>query len=231
MKDIILQPKNRFTWSLLAFQGGFVNIGGLLTVHMFVSHITGFPAQFSLELIDANYLKTLYFVLVPIFFLLGSFSCSLVSEIRHSKNLPPVYIHILLSLGALYAILSVMGQMQFLGSFGEPFENFHDFVILSLLAYSCGVQNALVTNYSGSIIRTTHLTGITTDLGIGLARRLISKKSPEGKINLVRIELISSFIAGSLIGAFVFPEIHFLAFLIPSLISCLVGIRLYSPRT
>lgn len=67
MRDTILNPKNRFTWALLAFQGGLLNVAGLLTVHIFVSHITGFSAYFSTNLLDGNYLKSLYFLLVPFF--------------------------------------------------------------------------------------------------------------------------------------------------------------------
>ena len=63
MSDSILHPKNRFIWSILAFQGGFVNIGGLLTIHIFVSHITGFSAHFSESLINGELLKAILFLL------------------------------------------------------------------------------------------------------------------------------------------------------------------------
>ncbi|WP_156312572.1 DUF1275 family protein [Marinagarivorans algicola] len=37
---------------------------------------------------------------------------------------------------------------------------------------ACGLQNALITIYSGAVIRTTHTTGIFTDLGIMLGSKL-----------------------------------------------------------
>ena len=39
---------------------------------------------------------------------------------------------------------------------------------LLLASAACGLQNALATTYSGAIVRTTHVTGIFTDLGIML---------------------------------------------------------------
>ncbi|MCB0272946.1 MAG: DUF1275 domain-containing protein [Bdellovibrionales bacterium] len=228
--DAILLPKNRYTWMLLAFQGGFINIGGLLCVHVFVSHITGFSAHFAMSLYDHQYLQTVYFLLVPMFFLFGAIFSGIVSEKRRVKNQPPVYIHILLFLSAMFLFLAILGVRGSFGIFGEPFNDFHDFILLCLLAFACGAQNALFTHYSNSIIRTTHLTGLTTDLGIGLAKYFIGKNVNEKRINRVRIELITSFILGSVAGAYIFPQLHFYSFLIPCLISLIVGFQLYITR-
>lgn len=230
MKDTLLLPKNRFIWALLAFQGGYINIGGLLTIHLFVSHITGFSAHFSLAFKEYNFFKSFYFLLVPFFFLMGSFVSALFTDLRKNKNLQPVYLYIMLMLSLIFLAVSLFGKMGFFGVFGEPFENFRDFVLLSLLAFSCGSQNAIFTHYSKSIIRTTHLTGITTDLGIGLSKYFFSSDFNEGKLNRIRIELILSFILGSLIGSYTFPSYQFLAFLLPSILSLIIGIRLFSTR-
>ncbi|MCB9027274.1 MAG: DUF1275 domain-containing protein [Bdellovibrionaceae bacterium] len=230
MKDIILLPKNRFTWALLAFQGGFVNMGGLLTLHMFVSHITGFSSLFSLAITSGEWIKAIYFLLVPLFFLVGAFFSSLFTEQRKKKQQQPVYIQILSTLAFIFVLISVLGHNQYFGDFGEPFENIRDFILLSLLAFSCGSQNAIFTHYSNSIIRTTHLTGLTTDLGIGLAKVWISKDVKEKQINRIRIDLILSFIVGSLLGALIYPKLKFAAFIFPALTSLMVGLRLYYTR-
>lgn len=230
MKDIIQHRKNRFTWALLAFQGGYVNVGGLLSLHIFVSHVTGFAAHFSLAMTSREWRHSLYFLLVPVFFLIGSFFSSVFTEIRRKKDEQPVYIHILSALSGVYLLISILGSQNFFGSFGEAFANFRDFMLLSSLAFSCGAQNAIFTHYSHSIIRTTHLTGLTTDLGIGLGRYFISRDLKEGQLNKIRVDLIASFIAGSLLGAIVFPQIQFWGFLIPSALSLLVGLRLFITR-
>lgn len=230
MIDTLLIPKNRFLWMLLAFQGGYINIGGLLTIHLFVSHVTGFSAHFSEALINANYLQAFYFVLVPFFFLLGSIFSSLFTEIKKSQNQSPRYLIIMLTLFFIFLIVSLIGNLGLFGNFGEEFTNFRDFLLLVLLAFSCGSQNALFSHYSKSIIRTTHLTGITTDLGIGISKFFISKDILEGKLNRIRIEIIIFFIFGSILGSLIFPKIQFLAFLLPSMISLFIGIRLFVSR-
>lgn len=229
--DILLHPKNRFTWSLLALQGGYVNIAGLLSVHFFVSHITGFSTHFSLELVDANFLRAFYLILVPFFFLAGAFFSSLFTEVRKEKNKTPIYIHILLCMSLLFLSVALLGWAQYFGKFGEPLQNVRDFILLCLLAFSCGAQNAIFTSYSKSVIRTTHLTGIATDLGIGLAKAFISKDLKEQTINRIRIELIISFTLGGVIGAFIMPKMEFLGFLIPAFISLVIGLRLFMTKT
>lgn len=230
MKDSILHPRNRFLWSILAFQGGFINVGGLLTVHIFVSHITGFSALFSTNLLEGELLKSLFFLLVPFFFLLGSFFSSMFTATRKSNREEPIYIYILLSMSSLFFIISLLGYFEFFGRFGEPFESTRDFILLSLLSFSCGTQNAIFSHYSNSIIRTTHLTGITTDLGIGLAKSLLAKDHEETRLNKIRVDLIISFLLGSLAGAFLFPKLQFFGFLIPAIICLFIGYRLYSTR-
>lgn len=228
MKDTILHPRNRFTWALLAFQGGFLNVAGLLTVHIFVSHVTGFSAYFSKNVVEGDILKSIYFLLVPFFFLSGAFFSSVFTEIRKKNKKKPVYIHILCTLSVLFFLIAILGINNFFGSFGEPFSNFRDFILLSILAFACGSQNAIFTHYSNSIIRTTHLTGLTTDLGIGLAKYFISKNKNEHQINRIRVDIIISFIIGSLFSVYIFPSMKFLGFLIPATISLIVGVRLYS---
>lgn len=230
MMDIILHPKNRFTWALLAFQGGYINVGGLLTVHIFVSHITGFSALFSIRFHSGDYLNSLYFLFVPFFFLLGAFFSSIFTEIRKKNTKEPVYIYILSILCLLFLTITFLGIGGFFGKFGESFNNFHDFILLSILAFSCGSQNAIFTHYSKSIVRTTHLTGLTTDLGIGLAKYFISGDCEEQRINRIRMDIIGSFLIGSLFAAYIFPLFEFLGFLIPAFLSMTVGIRLFFTR-
>lgn len=230
MIDSLLMPKNRFLWMLLAVQGGFINIGGLLTIHLFVSHVTGFSAHFSEAFIVRDYIQSFYFLSVPFFFLLGAIFSSIFTEVKKEQNKSPSYLIIMLALSVIFFLLALGGNFGIFGEFGEPFSNFRDFILLALLAFSCGAQNALFTHYSKSIIRTTHLTGITTDLGIGISRYFSSGDREEGKLNRIRIEIIIFFVLGSLLGSLIFPKIKFLAFLFPSVNSAFIGMRLYLSR-
>jgi hypothetical protein len=93
-----------------------------------------------------------------------------------------------------------------------------------MLCLICGTQNGLITLVSKSVVRTTHLTGITTDLGIGLVRvlnrgRLFGAIGDEGKANLMRLGIILFFTLGSAVGVKVFMAYAYRGFLLPTAIS------------
>jgi uncharacterized membrane protein YoaK (UPF0700 family) len=228
MKDLILKPKNRFTWMLLAFQAGFVNFGGLLCVHLFVSHITGYSSYFAKALYERQFEKGLYFLLVPLLFLTGAMISSLFTEIKRLNHQAPIYIFVMAMIASIYCLVAILGGQNQLGVFNQPLEDFSDFVLIALLSFNLGAQNALFTRYSQSIIRTTHLTGLTTDLGIGITKYFIAKEKSEGPFNKVRMQIIFSFLFGAIVGAWVFPELKFAAFYLPAVLSLIIALRLYS---
>jgi uncharacterized membrane protein YoaK (UPF0700 family) len=88
----------------------------------------------------------------------------------------------------------------------------------------CGMQNGTITSVSKSVIRTTHLTGVTTDLGIGIIRflyrnKLQSQSDEETKANFMRVGIIFFFGLGSALGAFAFDKLGYLGFVIPLITS------------
>jgi len=230
MKDIIFEKRNRFVWGLLAFQGGFVNIGGFLSVHVFVSHLTGFPGHFSVELLNQNYVHALYFLFVPVFFLFGSFFTGVFTEVKRERGRAPVYVNVLLLQCLLYLTVALLGYFDSIGDFAREMSNFKNFILLIILAFSCGSQNSLFTKYSNSILRTTHITGLVTDLGIGLSKVYVAGDQSEKEMNSIRSFLILFFGLGSFIGLLVFNQFQFLGFLVPVVVSLFVGVRLYLCR-
>ena len=76
----------------------------------------------------------------------------------------------------------------------------HPIQALALSAFACGFQNALTTHYKGIILRTTHLTGLLTDLGSNLGLRLRGHLVQRRKI-LVPLALSVSFFAGAAVGS------------------------------
>jgi uncharacterized membrane protein YoaK (UPF0700 family) len=78
------------------------------------------------------------------------------------------------------------------------------------MLFAMGLQNAFVTQISNAVVRTTHLTGLFTDLGIDVAQLLFSKLHPNQiklKANIkLRIYIILLFFSGGLVGGFLFVE-------------------------
>ncbi|GAB4018858.1 MAG: YoaK family protein [Bdellovibrio sp.] len=230
-KDAIYQSKNRFIWFALAFQGGFVNMLGLLSVHRFVSHVTGFAGHFSEALANLRWFDALGSFFITVFFLLGAIMSGLFTEVRREKGKAPIYIYSMISMSGIFLWLTILGHFKLFGNFGEPFQNFRDFILLASLSFACGMQNALFTQASGAVVRTTHLTGITTDLGIGLAKFITGEASElDLKANRLRMGLIIYFLVGSLIGTLLINRMEYDSFLIPTILSLVIAYRLFSVR-
>lgn len=211
-RNIIHQPISLVLWFILAFQGGAVNISGFMAIHKFVSHVTGFSALFANELVSKNYINSLYALLVPFFFLLGSFFTGLFSTSTKVGKLPRFFV-VFITLSLIFFFIAIYGQLGYFGVFAEDFIHIRDVVLLILLSFSMGSQNAIITHYSNSIVRTTHLTGITTDLGIGLAEIVNGVANDLVKrTNYIRIGIIVFFVIGSVFANILFSKVGFLGF-------------------
>jgi uncharacterized membrane protein YoaK (UPF0700 family) len=217
-------PQNVIIWLSMAFQGGAINAGGYLTCHRFVTHATGFATLFGTEFARGD-LKTAFGMLsVPAFFLLGSMVSGFFVDRRLRRKARPRYDWMfgficLAMIGVAWA-----GTWGFFGVFGAEETLLSDYLLMSLLCLCSGIQNGTITSASGAVIRTTHLTGITTDLGIGLVRSFSEPgdsalKAHEHRGNWLRIGIIVSFILGSVFSALLYFHLQFLGFLAPAFIS------------
>jgi uncharacterized membrane protein YoaK (UPF0700 family) len=98
-----------------------------------------------------------------------------------------------------------------------------------------GLQNGMVSAYSGAIIRTTHVTGVFTDLGISLGH--LVRGLPVDRLRLcVCVVVATTFTCGSAVGALLFERLHEHALLIPAVLTGVCGLgyglyRQYSPSS
>ncbi|MEO6698436.1 MAG: YoaK family protein [Paraperlucidibaca sp.] len=89
---------------------------------------------------------------------------------------------------------------------------------------ACGLQNALATHYSNAIVRTTHVTGIFTDLGLMLGGWLRGKRFDGRKARLFGL-IITGFIGGGIIGAKLYLSVGLVTLLLPALLCfCLAAL-------
>lgn len=214
-----------FEWFLLTFVAGSVNAGGYLACHRFVSHVTGFATLAGVAVAESNMVEALGALVIPLFFLAGVMISGLLTEKqmttkRGGQKFAPVMRYV----GLILVLITILGYQNFFGPFGTPAVMERDFLLMALLCGACGLQNAAITSASGSTVRTTHLTGLTTDLGLGIIRSEVHKitdhqRSIERRANLLRALLMTSFILGSGVGAFAFVHFHYLGFLMPAALS------------
>jgi uncharacterized membrane protein YoaK (UPF0700 family) len=208
----------------MSFNAGSINAGGFLATGRFVSHVTGFATLFGVDLMSQRFDAALGILSVPIFFLLGAFLAGLlIDRPLHQKRVPHFdYVmglsSICLFLAALQSDHSQFEKLEAMIHLKQVY------VLLALLCLSCGLQNGAMTSSSGSSVRTTHLTGLTTDLGLGIAKILSLSKQDgaylkEFRANELRAGSIVSFVLGSAIGAGVFMKLGFRGFILPGTIA------------
>jgi|688.fasta_scaffold153269_2 uncharacterized membrane protein YoaK (UPF0700 family) len=223
----ILLKENVFLWILLAFQAGFINAGGFLACHRFVSHVTGYGTQVGLKFSEGSFWVALEMILAPLSFILGaSFSAYLIDR-RIFQGKEPRVRTSLVTQSALLFIVFVFGEAGFFGEFGEPLVLQRDFELLFTLCFICGMQNATFTCLTNGQIRTTHMTGLSTDLGMNLVRIPYlpvdeQEKKYQKQMNWLRFYTFMSFMLGSAIAAIVFDRIGYHGFILPALSSLVV---------
>lgn len=235
--------RNRMIWYSLSFQAGVINCGGFMACHRFVTHVTGFATHFGTEIATAHYRSAFGILVVPLFYLLGSFCTGYFTEVRMAKKQKPKYHQIFGFIAISLGALALAGTAGAFGVFGEPLNLYSDYLLLATLCFCSGVQNATVTSASGSVIRTTHLTGITTDLGLSLMKYLsfyprswnktdeLTSQRSKDKLNIIiRMGLILSFILGSVFGGVVFLNFEYLGFFLPCAISLALTVITFRTR-
>ncbi|MGD8378086.1 MAG: YoaK family protein [Gammaproteobacteria bacterium] len=89
-------------------------------------------------------------------------------------------------------------------------------------AAACGLQNAMVATYSGSVIRTTHLTGVVSDIGAWIGGFLRGHRQDRWQLTLLTT-VFAGFLTGGLVGALAFASLRFMTLLVPAGLCLTVG--------
>ncbi|WP_239017350.1 YoaK family protein [Seongchinamella sediminis] len=203
---------------MLAFVAGSINAIGLLGFeHQAVSHVSGTATLLGTSFLNGSYQNTVHLGGVLISFFLGA---AISGYLVHGATL---------KLGRHYDTALVLEGCLILASYwllsnGSFYGHF-------AASVACGMQNALATAYSGAVVRTTHLTGIFTDLGILVGSVLRGDSFDKRKLLLFSL-IIAGFVIGGLCGAYLFALLGFKALLLPGTICFVLALwyRLYSKK-
>ncbi|MCH7297070.1 YoaK family protein [Acinetobacter higginsii] len=194
----------------LALNAGMVNVLGLFTVlHQSVSHMTGNVSMLAMSLLDWQPEHFIYLSLVILCFVIGSFYSGLIlgnGSVAFGRRygLP-------LSLVAIFLVLTWL-LLPYFPRYG--------------LLWACvamGVQNAMVSHYKGAIIRTTHLSGVLTDIGLALGYKARGLKVEKRRIFL-HLLIFIGFLSGGLIASLLYPYLNLQTFLIPAALSLAMSV-------
>ncbi|MET0211068.1 MAG: YoaK family protein [Burkholderiaceae bacterium] len=204
---------DRLLGLLLAFVAGAVNAGGFLVVHLYTSHMTGFVSMLADNLVLGNAALVLGAVGALLAFICGAACTAVIVNWARQRGLHAGFALPLLLEATLLLLFGSIGATTL--SRATPFAV--PFTVL-LLAFLMGLQNALVSKVSSSQIRTTHMTGVITDLGIELGKLVYLNRAgtpadARVRANRARLRLfgllLAMFLAGGLVGALGFKYIGF----------------------
>ena len=199
------QPQTRWVITggcALAFLGAAINAYYLIKLGTSVSHLTGDLSKVAMNVTQSHHHVTneaLNLIFAATCFVLGAAGagfCIHHPTIEFSRPYGRAIIAIGLCLFGAHFSFDTLPSLS-----------------ISLAGFACGFQNALATHYRGMILRTTHITGLLTDLGTNLGMRLKGYDIARWKL-LVPACLVTSFFAGAVFGSTLVIVLDRLALLI-----------------
>ncbi len=213
------RQRNRQLGALLAFMAGAINAGGFLAVQRYTSHMTGVVSSIADDLVLGHGLLVLAGLGALLAFVAGAATTAILINWARRRGLQGEYALPLALEALLLLLFGLLGA-----NLNELIEVFMPTTVL-LLCFIMGLQNAIVTKISQAEIRTTHMTGVITDLGIELGRLLYWNRSQVNGVEPVepvranrdRMRILALilglFFAGGLLGAWAFKAIGYSAVL------------------
>jgi uncharacterized membrane protein YoaK (UPF0700 family) len=203
---------NQHIGFVLAFVAGAINAGGFLAVQQYTSHMTGIVSSIADNVALGFYDLVAVGIGALLAFLLGAACCAVMTNFARRRKLSSEYALPLLLEAILLLIFGILGAR--ISLIGFPFVP----VTVVLLCFIMGLQNAVITKLSNAEIRTTHITGIVTDIGIEFGKLIYWNRSPQAvrvaanKSRLkVLILLASLFFVGGVVGALGFKQLGYVS--------------------
>ena len=204
---------NRHLGVALAFVAGAINAGGYLAVREYTSHMTGIVSSAADNLALGEFELVLAALCALFSFVLGAACTAILVNVIRRRGLHSGYALPLLLEAVLLLVFGIMGaRLSEIDAFFIP-------LTVMLLCFMMGLQNAVITKVSHAEIRTTHMTGIVTDIGIELGKMAYwnagDAQAPKVAADRARLGLMASlltvFCIGGVVGAFGFRFLGYLS--------------------
>ena len=198
------QEADRQLGYVLAFVAGAINAGGFLAVRRYTSHMTGIVSSMADSIALGDHGTILTGVGAVFAFLAGAACCAILINFSRRRRMHSEYALPLLLEAFLLLVFGLVGaRLGLQGAWAIT-------VLVLVLSFMMGLQNAVITKLSNAVIRTTHVTGIITDMGIQLGRMAYwnaPSRSGQPKVgaDVARLRMLAtlllSFFVGGVSGA------------------------------
>lgn len=215
----VLRQLPRWAWiggGILAFIAGLVNAAGYMGFrHQSITNLTGSTTLLGISLGTADSVEAMHWVLSLLAFVVGAMLSGAIVQKSTLKLGRPYGVALVLESLLLFAAVPLLDREWSAG--------------LWLASMACGLQNGMVSTYSGMVFRTTHVSGMFTDLGIYLGHRLRGLEVDTLRVR-VCVLVIGAFMLGGVAGAMLFEQFKEHTLLIPATLTglCGLGYAVYS---
>ena len=201
--------ENLMLASSTAFVAGVINVAGMVAFLAFTTNITGHVANLANHFVQQNFREVIVFMIWLIVFFAGTFLANFIIRSLEHKSLyrahaTPVVIEIIVLL--------------FVAVYGAHFyqeTQLEREIIIGALLFSIGLQNSMVSTVSGGLIKSSHLTGLFTDLGGDVSEWLHPSTGKTTAVRnriYVRITILSFYFIGCIAGGYFFDRFNFAIF-------------------
>jgi uncharacterized membrane protein YoaK (UPF0700 family) len=180
-----------------------------MACYLFTANVTGHATNLSQHVLNSHWLEMLLAFAALAMFFAGSFAASFLIHSFLHKGVYKAY--------ALPFILEIILLLA-IAFFGVYYNNMVDEnpkLLAAALLFSMGLQNSTVTIVTRGIVKSSHVTGLVTDLGSEAAEWLHNARKKTAKLKSklrLRFTILGSYIVGGLAGGVVFSEYEFAAF-------------------
>ncbi|MBB6112305.1 Uncharacterized membrane protein YoaK, UPF0700 family [Mucilaginibacter lappiensis] len=208
-KETRTLKQNLLLASSTAFVSGVTNVAGMIAFLAFTSNITGHVANLAKHIVEQNWAEMVVFIIWLMMFFAGAFISnfivhSLEHKSRYRAHSIPIIIEIILLL-----FVAIYGH-----NFYQETETERE-IVIGVIIFSMGLQNSLVSTISGGLIKSTHLTGLFTDLGGDVSEwfhpNTAKTETTRNKI-YVRLTVLGFYFFGGIMGGFFFNLYDFAIF-------------------
>lgn len=205
---------NRHLGYALTFVAGAINAGGFLAVEQYTSHMTGIVSAMADHLALGTFDVALAGVGALLSFIVGAACSAMLMQYSHQRHLHSEFALPLMLEASLLLCFGLLGARL------AHIDGWFVSVTVILLSFIMGLQNAVISSLSNAEIRTTHITGIVTDIGIELGKLAYPNRAndaPETRaiVNWPRLRLLCllvvCFFVGGVAGALGFKHMGYVA--------------------
>ncbi|MCC6464667.1 MAG: DUF1275 domain-containing protein [Planctomycetes bacterium] len=237
--DELVEQRRRFVEAMVlavALPGvaGAVNAAGVMAIGAYTSHVTGMVARFGDEIAYEHFNTAAATALLVMAFLVGAMAATVCVELARRRGTARYWHAVVLEIVLLAAFGVIAAQLP-------EAERTANLGLTLLVTAAMGLQNAMVSRLSGAVVRTTHMTGVVTDIGIEsvrlafLAREVSARggkrstwrefMDTEGRRLVLLCTIFASFVSGAIAGPLVYLWIGLWSVAVPcGVLALLAGI-------